>query len=73
MTVYFPAIPSSSDYYAKYQEASEGRDPACAGLRGAKFVAWCFSSGENSRRHRNGDDTIEGVAVGSDNSEDEDN
>jgi hypothetical protein len=72
-TVYFPAIPSTSDLCAKYQEASEERDPAYAGLHGAKFVAWCFSSGEDSRKHRNRDDTIEGVAIESDNSEDEDN
>ena len=58
---------------AGYEEASEGQDSACAGLHGAKFVAWCFSGGEDSRRHRNRGDTIEGVAVESDNSENKDN
>jgi hypothetical protein len=48
-------------------------DPACAELRRAEFVAWCFSGGEDSRRHRNRADTIDGVAVESDNSEDKDN
>ena len=40
---------------------------------GAEFVAWCFGGGEDSRRHRNRDDTIEGVAVESDNLEGENN
>lgn len=35
------------------------------------FVAWFLSSGEDGRRYRNRDDTTEGGAVASDNSEDE--
>jgi hypothetical protein len=72
-TVCFPAIPSCSNHCAKYQEASEGREPACARCCGAKFVARCFRGGEDGRRYRNRDNTTERVAVESDNSEDEDN
>ena len=31
-----------------------------------EFVAWCFGSGEDSRRYRNRDDTAEGVVAKSD-------
>jgi hypothetical protein len=70
-TVCFPAIPNTSNYCAEYQEASEG-EPARAGFWDVEFVALCFGSREDSRRHRNRDDTTESVAVRSDNSEHED-
>jgi hypothetical protein len=70
-TVCFPAIPNTSNYCAEYKDASEG-EPTRAGFWGAEFVAWCFGSGEDSRRYRNRDDTNEGVGVESDNSEHED-
>jgi hypothetical protein len=69
-SVCFPAIPNTRNYCAEYQEASEG-EPARAGFFGVEFVALCFGSGEDSRRYRNRDDTTEGVALESDNSEHE--
>jgi len=70
-TVCFPAIPNASNYCAKYQEAGEG-EPARVGFWDVEFVAWCFCSGEDSRRHRNRDDTTEGDVVESDKSEHDD-
>jgi hypothetical protein len=70
-TVHFPAIPSPDKYRAKYQEAHEGREPTCTGMDDLKLVPWCFGSGENSRKYRDGDDAIVKVAVVSDNLEDE--
>ena len=72
-TICFPAIPNTSNYCAEYQEASEGEPASCVGIWGVEFVEWCFRSGEDSRRYRKRDDTTEGVAVDSDNSEHEKN
>ena len=71
-------MPSFSNHCAKYEEASEGRDPACAGLCGrivSRSTSTSFNGREDGRRYRNRDGTIDIVAsvADSENSEDENN